>query len=122
MKRSIGFLILGVLLSFSLVNAQQPQLMSCAAWTGTLSGSDGVTAKNFYLAGFSDGVGVMAAVNVANEQRRIEVVRNVWAAGLNAAQMRALVDEYCERPENKGLAIMESVVRITREIEERRSR
>ena len=57
MKRSIGFLILGSLLSFGLIHAQQPQFMNCDAWIRTLSGGDGATAKAFYLAGFSDGVG-----------------------------------------------------------------
>jgi hypothetical protein len=124
MKRSIGFLILGVLLSFSLVHAQQPQFVNCAVWTGTLSGGDGVTAKNFYLAGFSDGLGtgVAAALNPATEQRRKEVLKSVWLVGVSAAQMRVLIDEYCGRPQNKGLSIIESVVNITREIEDQRSR
>ena len=112
------------MLSFSLVHAQQPEFMNCAAWTGTLSGSDGVTAKNFYLAGFSDGlvIGVTAGLNPATEQQRKEVLKSVWLVGLSAAQRRVLVDESCARPENKGLTIMESVVRITRDIEERRLR
>ena len=117
MKRSIGFLILGGLLSFGLIHAQQPQFLNCATWTGTLTGGDGVTAKSFYLSGFLDGVGAMAAT--LTEQRRIEVIGYVWAAGLNVAQMGALIDEFCERPGNKDLSILGAVVSITREIKQR---
>jgi hypothetical protein len=122
MKRVITLLVAAFLLSFGLAHAQHPQSMNCAAWMETLGGSDGSTAKNFYLAGLSDGVAVAAVVNSANEQRRLEVIRSVWPAGLNIARMRALLDEYCERPETKGLTIMESVVKINREINQRRSR
>ena len=122
MKRVITLLVPAFLLSFGLAHAQQPQFMNCDTWMRTLSGDNGATVKNFYLAGFSDGVGTMAGLSAGNEQGAKELLRNVWAAGLNTAQMRALIDEYCERPENKHLTIMQSVVRITREINERRSR
>jgi hypothetical protein len=123
MKRVITLLVPAFLLSFGLAHAQQPQFMNCDAWMRTLSGDDGATGKAFYLAGFSDGVGTMAALSAAgNEQHSKELVRSVWPAGLNIAQMKALIDEYCERPENKGLTILESVVKVNREINERRSR
>lgn len=118
MKWSITIWITVVLLSSGLVHAQQPQrLMNCADWTEIWAGEVGVVAKTFYLSGFLHGATAMAALSEANEQRRVELVtKNVWAAGLNHAQMLALVNEYCGRPENKSLTIMESVVKITRQI------
>jgi hypothetical protein len=114
MKRSIGFLILGGVLSFSLIHAQQSPFLNCTTWTGISS-----MAKTFYVSGFLEGVGAMATTFTASEERRIEVMGSVWAAGLNVGQMRALIDEFCERPGNKDLLIGASVISITREIKQR---
>jgi hypothetical protein len=114
MKRSIGFLILGVLLSFGLIHAQQPSHLNCTTWTGISS-----AVRTFYVSGFLDGVGAMAATLTASEERRRELIYSVWAAGLNVGQMTALIDEFCERPGNKDLPIVGSVMSISREIKQR---
>jgi hypothetical protein len=90
-------------------------ILICRDWNFTLYGQQNLTAKQYYILGFSDGVAATAFVNAPTEERRREVSANIWPPGVTAREMILLLDEYCAQNENFSDPVLTAIIRIAKQ-------
>jgi hypothetical protein len=113
------------LISFPVKAQQPPPLLDCAFWddfgkTSPIRQEDRALVRMLYILGVSDGISMGLLATGMPEAQALQSRNKAWPAGLSAERVRALVDQYCEKPENQSKSVIEAIYSLTKEINDRR--